>query len=109
MISPLSIQSHVRALESPGLPQPIAAPVIPGQQPVTPTRSFGEILNASLGEVNTQMVRSDQMVSDLAAGKSDNLHGTLIAMQKADISFRAVLEVRNKVMRAYEEIMRMQI
>jgi flagellar hook-basal body complex protein FliE len=110
MISPIQVQAHMRSLEGPAAtPQPIPAPAIPGQEAVTPGASFSDTLAESLDKVNRQMVDSDKMVTDLATGQSSNIHGTMIAMQKADISFRAVLEVRNKVLSAYNEIMRMQV
>jgi len=45
----------------------------------------------------------------LIAGESKNLHETMIAMEKADISFRLMMGVRNKIIEAYQEIMRMQV
>ncbi len=71
--------------------------------------NFKDMLTESIEKVNTLMNTSDAMIDDLASGKSANIHGTLIALQKADISFRMLLEVRNKVMKAYEEVMRMQV
>lgn len=71
--------------------------------------SFGKMLTESINRVNDQMTHADGMVEDLAAGRSQNIHGTLLAMQKADISFRMLLETRTKVVRAYEEVMRMQV
>ncbi len=111
-MDPISINNHMRTLSGAGqLGKPEIELVPPsditessGAEP-----SFGQTFAESLQKVNDQMLTSDKMVNDLATGQSSNIHGTLISMQKADISFRMVLEVRNKVMRAYEEIMRMQV
>ncbi|MCL5270421.1 MAG: flagellar hook-basal body complex protein FliE [bacterium] len=72
-------------------------------------KSFSQSVTESIDKVNHLMNESDRMVEDLATGRSANVHGTLIALQKADISFRMLLEVRSKVLKAYEEVMRMQV
>ena len=109
MINPISVQAHVRALEGALSPSPIAAPPIPGQEAVTTERSFSDTLAESLKKVNDQMVQSDQKVTALAKGQSTDIHGTMIAMEKADLSFRTVLEVRSRVLKAYEEVMRISV
>jgi flagellar hook-basal body complex protein FliE len=109
----LTIESHLRSLSGAG--QLGQAPEIPIPQPpgLDETRevsekSFKDMLAESIGKVNDLMNESDQAMQDLSAGRSADIHHTLIALQKADISFRMVLEVRNKVMNAYQEVMRMQ-
>jgi flagellar hook-basal body complex protein FliE len=54
-------------------------------------------------------VEADQAVADLVAGKSQDIHNVMIATQKAGIGFQLLMQVRNKVVGAYEQIMRMQI
>lgn len=107
----LSIQNHLRNLS--GVGQLGATPEIrpvsaPGQTEAAQGPSFGKMLSESIEKVNGLMNESDQSIEDLATGKSANVHHTMIALQKADISFRMLLEVRSKVMKAYEEVMRMQ-
>lgn len=70
--------------------------------------SFGDTLAQYLGEVNTQAIAADKGMEDLAAGRSQNVHNTLIAMQKADLQLKLLVETRNKMIGAYQEIMRMQ-
>jgi flagellar hook-basal body complex protein FliE len=83
--------------------------VQPGAKPGTVhAASFQETLASYLEEVNRQVLASDQDMADLASGKSQNIHNALIAMQKADLQVRLLVETRNKVMQAYDEIMRMQ-
>lgn len=87
-------------------------PEIPGQKktPEDPSRSsFSEFVKRSLGDVNRQMLAADQSVNDLATGKNKDIHNTMIAMQKAEISFELVMQIRNKLMTAYDEIRRMSI
>jgi len=52
---------------------------------------------------------ADTSIEQLVAGNTKNLHETMIALEKADISFRLMMEVRNKIIEAYHEIMRMQV
>ena len=70
---------------------------------------FGEILKDAISTVNELQKQSDQEIQKLMAGESQDLHTTVIAMQKADLSFQMMMQVRNKIVQAYQEIMRMQI
>jgi flagellar hook-basal body complex protein FliE len=81
--------------------------------PTPPTESasgaFGPLLERMLGEASRAHGTADQAVKDLALGKSDDLHSVALAVARADLSFRMVLEVRNRMIEAYQEIMRMQV
>jgi flagellar hook-basal body complex protein FliE len=109
-MNPLSIQSHLNSLSGVGqlgrpelnLTQPPAG--LGGVQ----GPNFGEVLAQEIGKVNERMVQADQAVSDLAMGKSEDVHGTIVAVQKAELEFKMLLEVRQKVLDAYQEVMRMQ-
>jgi flagellar hook-basal body complex protein FliE len=70
--------------------------------------SFGNMLAQSLNEVNRLHLAADEAVENLAAGKQKNIHETMIAMEKADVAFQLLMQVRNKIIAAYETIMRMQ-
>jgi len=70
--------------------------------------SFGDMLARSLKEVNRLHVTADEAVENLAAGKQKNIHETMIALEKADVAFQLLMQVRNKIIAAYETIMRMQ-
>ncbi len=70
---------------------------------------FGDILMNALNEVSQLEHESDALTEDFIAGRTDNIHQVLIASQKASISLSLVMEVRNKVLEAYQEIMRMQV
>ena len=72
-------------------------------------QSFGEVLQEQIQEVSNEMVEADQMGQDLISGRSNNIHETMLALSKADISFRLLLRVRNKAVEAYQEIMRTQV
>jgi flagellar hook-basal body complex protein FliE len=71
--------------------------------------SFGKILTESIGEVNRLQKEADKAAHNLVTGKETDIHGTMIALQKADLSFRLMMQVRNKILSAYEEIKRMQV
>ena len=71
--------------------------------------SFEKILKGYVEEVNQLQSEADRSIEGLIAGESKNLHETMIAMEKANISFRLMMEVRNKIIEAYNEIMRMQV
>lgn len=68
---------------------------------------FGQIIKGVLNKVNNSEMAANRSIADLLHGKAD-IHETMIALQKADISMRMLLTVRNKVIEAYREIMRMQ-
>jgi flagellar hook-basal body complex protein FliE len=70
---------------------------------------FGDILKDAISTVNELQKQSDQEIQKLMAGESQDLHTTVIAMQNADLSFQMMMQVRNKIVQAYQEIMRTQI
>jgi len=70
--------------------------------------TFGQWLAQSIEAVNTIQQEGDDAAMKLVTGKSEDIHGTMIAMQKASISMSLMMEVRNKIISAYEEIKRMQ-
>jgi flagellar hook-basal body complex protein FliE len=73
------------------------------------TKSFGDFLQDSIGKVNAIQNDANIAMERLASGESQNLHETLLAVEKADIAFRTMNQVRTKVIDAYKEIMKMQI
>ena len=70
---------------------------------------FQETLTESMKQVNELQFKSHTAVEELATGRNGNLHETMIAIQKAEISFKMLAQVRNKVMSAYQEVMRMSV
>jgi len=71
--------------------------------------SFKDLLLDALDNVNALEQESNRITEDFIAGNTDSIHDVLIASTKASIATSFVLEVRNKVLDAYQEIMRMQI
>ena len=71
--------------------------------------TFVDILKNMVGETNQLQQNADQAIQQLHSGGEKNLHGAMISMEKADISMRYMVQVRNKAIEAYQEIMRMQV
>jgi flagellar hook-basal body complex protein FliE len=69
--------------------------------------SFKDTLSALISQVNTQMQEADKMTNDFALGKSESLHEVMLATEKSSISLSFLLQVRGKLLDAYQEIMRM--
>lgn len=72
-------------------------------------KGFGQMLKESLDKANEIQAQADRAVKELAAGRNKNIHETMLMLEKADMSFRLAMQVRNKVIDAYREIMRMQV
>ena len=81
--------------------------IIPQQTSSLPSTSFEQMLQQSLSNVNQLQLEADKAVAALATGEEQDLHNTMITMEKADIAFRLLMQIRNKVINAYETIMRM--
>ena len=71
--------------------------------------SFGQVLQQSINDVNQLQNEADQAIDALATGEQQDIHNTMIAMEKADVAFKLLMQIRNKVISAYETIMRMQV
>jgi len=76
----------------------------------TSQSGFGELLTNAIDQVNESQMRASEMKSSFETGTGDaSLAEVMIASQKADISFRAMTEVRNKLVTAYQDIMNMPV
>jgi flagellar hook-basal body complex protein FliE len=78
-------------------------------QPETALSNFGDMLTNAINSLQRKEDTANQAVAKLAAGEDIELHQVMMAMQEADISFQLALQVRNKLMEAYQEVMRMQV
>lgn len=81
----------------------------PTATPYEAQKSFASVLKQSIEKVNEAQIQSDVMTEKLARGENVDLHQVMITSQKASISLQATMEVRNKVIEAYQEVMRMQV
>ena len=74
-----------------------------------PGASFSDMLKDAIGSVDQASKTADQQVEDVVSGKSENVHEVMISLQKAQLSFQLMLEIRNKALETYQELSRMQI
>lgn len=86
-----------------------AAPIGVGEAPAAKV-NFSDALKSSLEQVSSSQLKSDEMGKAFAMGDDKvNLSDVMISMQKANINFQATVQVRNKMVAAYHEIMNMQV
>jgi flagellar hook-basal body complex protein FliE len=71
--------------------------------------SFGSVLGQFVGEVNTKQNAAGVALDGLLSGQNISLHQAMIAMEEANVSFQLMVEVRNKLLESYQELMRMQV
>jgi flagellar hook-basal body complex protein FliE len=104
-------QAQMRAALGPSsvLPGREGLPVAAGAPAPTGGPAFGDLLAESIKDVNKAQLEAGKAVEDLVSGDSRDVHNTIIAMQKADISFKLMMSVRNKIVDAYKEVLRMQV
>ena len=90
-----------------GLQQPTSATTT-RRDPRPLIETIGKGFAQTFAEVNAQHQAADQKIAEFATSENKDLHGTMIAMQKADLSLRLMLAVRGKILAAYREINQVQ-
>jgi flagellar hook-basal body complex protein FliE len=104
-ISPLQAGALTR-IDAP-LPK---SPLTPsGPLTAAPTQGFGQMLDGLVGTVVGKQEAAQAMTRQVLLGDSDQLHQSVIAMQEASVAFSLMVEVRNKLVESYQELMRMQV
>lgn len=86
----------------------IDAPSLRGS-PASPAESFDNVLGRLVEDVNARQLASADAVNGLLSGSQVSLHQTVLAMEEASVSFQLMVEVRNKLLESYQELMRMQV
>ena len=71
--------------------------------------AFANLMQQQLGELNASVDAAEAAMRDLAAGKSVELHDTMISLERARISVQTFVQVRNKLVESYQDLMRMQL
>jgi len=102
----ITVQSNLKALGGVGVPGSLDTKKVTTEEQGA---SFADTLTESLDRVNDMQKEADKAIEDFAAGKTRNIHETMIAVNKADIAFRLTMQVRNKIVEAYQEVMRTQV
>lgn len=92
----------IKPIEAPGLQQA-------GQTGEAGGANFLGSLKEAIGHINDAQAGASHAVESLVTGQNTNIHQTMVALQQADASFQLMMQVRNKLVTAYEEIQRMQI
>ena len=92
-------------LESPKLEAPTLQG--PAEAKATPGTDFAEQVKDFVADVNGLQKQAEVKTTDFATGKSNDIHGTMIAVQQADIALRMVGNFRNRIVEMYREVMRM--
>ncbi len=77
--------------------------------PAAPVPGFGNWFANELKAVNTSLVGADHEVQQLAVGEAGSLHEVMIHLEEAKLSFQLLAQVRNRLLDAYQEVMRMQV
>ena len=89
-----------------GIPQQLKKSVqLPGEN----NKSFDNVLKKFVTDVNSLQVQADELQNNLATDEVTDVHDVMIAVEKANISMELMLEIRNKIIEAYQEIMRIPV
>lgn len=91
-----------------GIASPVPAAPAGGTPALTPQR-FQDVVGNFLQDVNTQQLAVGQQIEGLVTGETDNIHDVVLTVAKADLAFRLALEIRNRLVASYQELMRMQV
>jgi len=89
---------------------PIAPiPSIGGLEKTSAGKEFGDVFAEAIGRVDDYRVKAENSANAFMAGETEEIHQVILAGQRAEIAFETFLQVRNKVVQAYQEVMRMQM
>ena len=75
----------------------------------TSNTEFLDLLEKGVKEVNTASRDAEKLGMDLASGKSSNIHETMLSVTRAELGFNMMVQMRNKIIEAYQDVMRMQV
>jgi flagellar hook-basal body complex protein FliE len=91
--------------------RPGMSPIESGSQGGTgvEVRSFKDTIKEAISKVNKMQLKADEMSVNFALGKVENTHEVMIAIEEARLALQFLVEVRNRLVEAYQEIMRMQV
>lgn len=77
--------------------------------PKGPGGEFGQLVTRGLGELNQQLLVSQADLQQLATGNAQNLHQIMMRLEETRLSFQLMMQVRNRVLEAYQDLMKMQM
>jgi flagellar hook-basal body complex protein FliE len=99
--------AHLNPLE--GVQKQRLGGIADGMRTGAPTETFGTMLDGLANTVSTKQAEASELTKKVLLGDSDQLHQSVIAMQEASVAFTMMVEVRNKLVESYQELMRMQV
>ena len=112
-LTPTTLSRLPGMMQSDGL-TPVGAPITPktagapGTDAVQPG-GFGQLFDNLVSAVDTKQTEATQLSRQVLLGQSDQLHQSVIAMQEASVAFSLMVQVRNKLVESYQELMRMPV
>ncbi len=99
----------IASISSPGgLPQTVAPPLRDAKQ-TGGDLPFADMVKNLVAETNQQQVNSQDGVRQLVTGETDSIHDVVLTTSRADLAFRLMMEIRNRLIASYQEVMRMQV
>jgi flagellar hook-basal body complex protein FliE len=101
--SPLLRTEGLQATKLPGLPDGLRG------APAAAPGGFGQMLEGLAATVDAKEAQAADLTKSVLLGDSGQLHQSVIAMQEASVAFSLMVEVRNKLVDSYQELMRMQV
>jgi flagellar hook-basal body complex protein FliE len=87
----------------------VAAPLPDGVRAAPAQNGFGDMLDGHVNTLSSKQAEAGELTKRVLLGESDQLHQSVIAMQEASVAFTLMVEVRNKLVESYQELMRMQV
>lgn len=72
-------------------------------------KTFGDFLTDSINNVNTLQTQANESIQKLVTGENKNIHETMLQVEQAEIAFKTMNQIRQKVLDAYREVMKMQV
>lgn len=88
--------------------QPILTEATTNMAEVSPS-SFKDLLKKAVNDLNSSQVGANESIKNLATGGEDNLHDVIISMEKASMTLQYAIQIRNKLLEAYQSVIQMQI
>lgn len=92
-----------------GLKPTAIEPSKPENGKQTGSNSFGSVLKDAIMDINKLQTDADKAIANVQLEDAGSIHEAMIALEKADISFQVMMQVRNKIIDAYQQIMQMQV
>jgi len=106
-LTPLGSVTGSALIGAPIRPEALTRPLTPAQ--AAPANGFGAMLDNLVETVATKETAANDLTRRVLLGETDQLHQSVIAMQEASVAFGLMVEVRNKLVESYQELMRLQV